>query len=166
MKIINFLLLFMISSGLCFSASANGRASSYGKDSVGVFHRPDKVIILVTERGLTSRLAQFMNLWNPSLNITQNPEAIIWQSPDQELTIRCFKNYDEHSCTFKLLPTSTFVEIHVAQATLVDYPLSGLGTVQDFEMEFKSSRDDHFRLVSTKDKITLEATKRHPRSRP
>lgn len=149
-KFLGFTLITMTT----FSAFA-----SLGQDSVAVFHRPDKVIVLVTEKGLNSRLAQFMNSWALELNQTGRREALIWQSPNAEFTMRCFKNYDEHSCTFKLQPTSPFVNI-TPTAARIEFPLSA-SMLQDYDFEFLSSRNDYFRLSSANDVLSLQAIKKH-----
>lgn len=138
---------------------AHSSFASFGKDSVGVFHSPDKVIILVTEKGLTSRLAQFMNLWSEELNFTGRSEALIWQTPQSDFTMRCFQNYDEHSCTFKLLPTSTFVDIQ-ERAAFIELPLAQ-PTRQDFEFEFMSSRNDYFVISSQNQILSIKAIKKY-----
>jgi hypothetical protein len=133
------LILTLLLSPFAFSAA----------DSVAVFHRPEKVVILVNERGSNGRIQQFMNAWNAG------PE-LYWHSETGDFTINCGRNEAAASCTFKLLPSAN-VQIGAKEAE---------GHAQmnpapaDVHFSFESSRENFFEFTSARGVLTMHTKKR------
>lgn len=119
-------------------------------DSVGVFHKPDKVIVLLNERGAYGRIQQFMDLIG-------DEDSLYWLSADESVKLQCARTNLEASCTFRFLP-SALVEISGrgvrAFVTAEDLNKS------DFEMTFQSSMEDRLVMKMTAEGLSFWAGKR------
>ena len=123
-------------------------------DSVGVFLRPEKVVVLINERGMDGRLHQFMNQMGAGSELQV-------LSSDGSLKIECGRKTDAVSCTFRFFPSENteigqrFVKSEFAAAELPQaLPTS-------FEMTFESSREDLFVLKAGGGSLSLFAKKRN-----
>ena len=143
MKCISAVLLFLI---LPFSIS------NAAQDSVAVFHRAEKVVVLINEQN-QGRLQAFMD------HVGDDTDTLI-ETPDQSMRLNCGRKYDAASCTFRFLP-SAFVKIEEktlhAHATLAELSLPEL---EHFEMTFESSREDKMTLRIQHGVLEVVASKR------
>lgn len=67
------------------------------KDSVAVFHRPEKVILLINDRGSNSQLQSLISDLGSS-------DVFVYESPEQHIQLRCGRNAEAASCTFRFNP--------------------------------------------------------------
>lgn len=122
------------------------------QDSVAVFLRADKVVVLINEQ-YNGRLQSFMN----HLGVGTDLEAL---SVDQGMKLSCGRRTDAATCTFRFNP-SALVKIEdksiQAQASLADL---NLPIVSDFEMSFESSREDKMTLKIQNGVLEVKASKR------
>jgi hypothetical protein len=126
--------------------------SNAAQDSVAVFHRAEKVVVLINEQN-QGRLQAFMD------HVGDDTDTLI-ETPDQSIRLNCGRKYDAASCTFSFLP-STFVKIEdkslQARATLSELSLPEL---EHFEMSFESSREDKMTLRIQDGVLEIIASKR------
>ncbi|MGZ3711167.1 MAG: hypothetical protein ACXVBE_05395 [Bdellovibrionota bacterium] len=121
-------------------------------DSVAVFHRPEKVAILVNERGRNGRIQQFMNAWGVQ-------DEIFWQSADESFRINCGRTETGATCNFRLLPSAQ-VEIKQKEST-GHAQWKGTGpTPADVHFTFESSRENFFEFTSKGGELTIYTRKR------
>lgn len=121
-------------------------------DSVAVFHRPEKVVILINEAGEYGRLHEMMNAFGKK-------DSFIAQSADESIKIQCGRIIDAASCTFRFLPATGILisEKSLKARTL----LTNLGLEsENFEMIFESSREDKFVLKIIDGNINFFASKK------
>ena len=121
-------------------------------DSVGVFLRTDKVVVLINERGSQSRLQQFMNL-------VKAQNDFDYLSEDQGLKISCGRSETASTCTFRLLPSSEILIGPRSVETAFECGKLHLNPDDQFHMEFKNSNGDQFALEVTNGRVHLLATK-------
>ena len=121
-------------------------------DSVAVFHRPEKVIILINERGQSGRLHDMMNSFGKE-------DSFSALSADENIKIQCNRIIDAASCTFRFFPSEG---IQIKEKTLKARTLlSNLNLEsENFEMIFESSREDKFVLKVIDGNINFFASKR------
>lgn len=123
-------------------------------DSVGVFHRPEKVIILINEGNQgTSRLSDMMDF----LKVGDNFQVF---SPDQNIKISCARGNGAATCTFRFFPGQ---DVLISPKNLeASTALSGLSlkTEGSFELYFESSMEDKFLLSIVDGHIHFSASKR------
>ena len=144
-NILSLLLLTIFTSSIAMAQS----------DSVGVFHRPEKVIVLINEgnQQATTRLSDMMDF----LGVDSRFEAL---SSDQNIKITCARAYGAASCTFRFFPgknseiTTKKLE---ASATLSDLNLQAEGS---FEFYFESSMEDKFLLKIVDGNVAFSASKK------
>ena len=121
-------------------------------DSVAVFHRPEKVVILINERGETGRLHDMMNSFNVE-------DSFVTQNADESIKIQCKRMTDAASCTFRFFP-ATGIQIQ-AKTLKGETALTNLNLESDdFEMSFESSREDKFSLKILDGNIIFSASKK------
>lgn len=128
----------------------SGSLAHAAEDSVGVFHKSDKVVVLVNEEGSAGRLQRFMDF----LGVTDQLQII---SSDQSIKFQCRRNDRAASCTFRLLPSdNVFIGPGnvVAEAALVEIPAG------EFYMDFESSMQDYFQLRLKDGRVLLQANKK------
>ncbi len=119
-------------------------------DSVAVFHRPEKVVVLINENGTESRLQQFMNALSAD-------HRVFWVTRDESIKIDCARNTDKVSCTFRFTPSdSVIIEEKRVWAETEAAELSK----NEFQMSFESSQEDRFHLTMTPEGIQFWAGKR------
>lgn len=119
-------------------------------DSVAVFHRPEKVIVLINERGSLgqSRLQNWMDLFSTE---SSTAASLQFLSNDEGIKFTCGRQVDAASCTFRFLPSKNVVisDRHV-EAVLNKTELAQAGLplkeVTDFDISFLNSNGDQFRL--------------------
>lgn len=119
-------------------------------DSVGVFHRPDKVVVLVTDNNPSGRIQEFMTALGTD-------ELFIWKNSDQSISIRCGRSSREASCTFRFFPSeSVQIENKSVNAFISAEELASA----DFSIDFESSMGDRFILKNTAQGLNFEASKK------
>ena len=145
-------------------------AAAAARDSVGVFYKEDKVVILVNEDLGASRLQSFFNALEERgllLVEPQTSDRYVFLSSDQTARIQCARSQAAASCTFRFLPSSMAtianrrIEAFVPAAEIYG-TTSTANTAEDFEMTFESSMADLFNLKLAKDGLHIEARKRQP----
>lgn len=118
------------------------------RDSVGVFHRPEKVVVLVTERFGNGRLENFMNA------VTAD-DTLFLKSQDESIHIRCGKSPKESSCTFRFHPSDS---VQVGEKNVHAFLPSA--TQGLYEAIFESSMGDKFILKVTEQGLEFWAGKK------
>ena len=123
--------LFLINlSSLSFAAAPS-------RDSVAVFHRLEKVVVLVNEAGRNSRMQKLME-------VLGGANDILLLNSDQSIKMDCGRSETAVSCTFRFLPSAaTQFGARSLDATASLSELQASAT-QDIEMVFESSRQDRF----------------------
>lgn len=143
-------ILKAIALSVLFSLSSQAMAAL---DSVGVFHRPEKVIVLINERGEGGRLQTMMNYFEAG-------ETLALISPDQNIKIVCGRSVEAATCTFRFFPGKDIViglRNLEASSTLREL---GLTALDDFDFSFESSMQDKFLLQVSNGKIIFSASKK------
>lgn len=136
------MILSLLLSTLAFSAS----------DSVAVFHRPEKVAILINERGRHGRIQQFMNAWGIE-------HEIFWENAEKNFRINCGRSETGATCNFRLLPGAG-VEIKEKES-LGKARWDREGAVPaDVQFSFESSRENYFQFTSVNGEFTIYTKKR------
>lgn len=128
MKILSLLLMIL----LPFHSMA-------ASDSVAVFYRPEKVVVVVNERGEAARLQSFMNFVDAGLSLQK-------ETSDGSIKISCKRTIEISSCTFSFIPGEIVIigeRFASAQLLLSDL---GLESAEDFSLLFESSMGDQFTL--------------------
>lgn len=145
----NFLMKNLLTLTLAIFITSNVWAAA---DSVAVFHRPEKVIVLINERGESGRLHDMMN----SMNVDS---TLVTQTRDDSIKIQCSRIVDAVSCTFRFFPATG---IQIKDKTLKARTLlSNLNLEsENFEMLFESSREDKFVLKIIDGNINFYAAKK------
>ena len=101
-------------------------ASFAGSDSVAVFHRPEKVVVLLNEYGEKGRLHSMMDAWGAG-------KELFWQT--EEFYLNCARASAGVTCTLRLLPLGS------ARIEAKDSYWEGNGPIAaDFAVSFESSR--------------------------
>ncbi|WP_374035152.1 hypothetical protein ACES2I_04960 [Bdellovibrio bacteriovorus] len=128
---------------------AGAGAAQAAADSVAVFHRAEKVGVLLNERGAYGRIQQFMDAVGAEARYR-------WLSADESVKIECAREDVRATCTIRFLPS----EIVKIQGRSVKAFVATKEFPQSFEMAFESSMEDRFNLVLTPEGIELWAGKR------
>ena len=124
-----------------------------GLDSAGVFHRPEKVIVLISENGEGERLQTMMNYFEVG-------EVMSMSSADNSITILCRRKINTASCTFSFLPgRNTVIGARTLDAAVSLYEL-GATIIEDFDMSFESSLKDKFNMIVINGHINFYASKK------
>ncbi len=126
-------------------------------DSVGVFHRPHKVVILVSE-GHNARLTSFLAASN---YISGSP----WQTEQGDFKMSCGMDSFKVGCTISLYSSDRV--IIGARDVRFSIPFSELGTSSQstLAVEFESSQKDQLKLTMESGTFSLWATKKVKRLR-
>lgn len=113
------MLISLLFSVLTFAAS----------DSVAVFHRPEKVVVLLNEYSHEGRLHSMMSAWGAK-------DQLFWQT--EEFYVNCGRAKAGITCTLRLLPVGN------ARIEEKESFWEGNGPVGDFAFSFESSRGQQF----------------------
>lgn len=109
------------------------------QDSIAFFYSPNKVNVLINERGTFSRLHDFMNLFTDT-------HELLLVSENNDMKIGCARSVEKVACTFTFYPSHNvrIEDRHLA----VTVPLMFLTSmvIDDFEMNFRSSMKDSLQL--------------------
>ncbi len=106
--------------------------TAYGStDSVAVYHRPEKVIVMVNEYGQAPRL-------NTVLTAFAQKERLIFETAD--FSMKCAKGRQGIGCNLRLLPFGD------GKIGAKDAAWQGATDAQDFAVEFEGSRGHYLQL--------------------
>ncbi|MBS1970971.1 MAG: hypothetical protein JSU04_11725 [Bdellovibrionales bacterium] len=122
-------------------------------DSVAVFHKPNKVVVLVNTRQGDLRLEQFVDMLG-------GQGSLVAATSDGSIRIKCGVGDTSASCTFGFAPSAhvTIMPKSVkAQISLRDL---NLPASEDYWTEFESSQGDKFILEIRAGELVLTASKR------
>lgn len=141
-------------------------AYASGLDSVGVFYKDDKVVILVNEEQGAPRLQAFFNALEARDLLSKPPQTLdryIFLSSDQTARIQCARANHAATCTFRFLP-SEFAQLANRRVEALIPAIEIFGThmpayADDFEMVFESSMKDRFKLKLSDEGLRIEGEK-------
>lgn len=124
------------------------------QDSVAVFYRPEKVIVLINERIQAGvRLQEFMNHFGAT-------DSFMASNDDESIVITCGQSSTSSSCKFIFTPAQDVVikdRTVTVKTSLRNFNLNNNG---EFKMEFASSMNDKFFFtVSADGDITMTGSK-------
>ena len=121
-------------------------------DSVGVFLRAEKVVVLTKELS-HNRLTGFMDAFHAG-------EKLFMDATTDGFKVVCRRDETKAACTFSFFP-SPFVTIGPKRLQ-AEIPIQSLGTEvpSDFAMTFESSREDRCILELNNGSLKVLATKR------
>lgn len=143
-------LILLASASLSVTLSAS---TNHSADSVSVFHKPDKVVVVINDRSSQSRLESWMLAWGEK-------DSLYLESEDGGLRIRCARNAEWARCSMRLLPSES-VEILNKEATAsVSYENLGRTPVDEFETTFESSNEQFVELKIKKGVVSVYTRKR------
>lgn len=111
-------------------------------DSVAVFHRPEKVVVLLNEYGDQGRLHSMMDAWGAG-------QELFWKT--EELYVNCARTKSGVTCTLRLLPVGS------ARIEGKDSFWEGSGPSGDFSFAFESSRGHRLDFSSVGGRISFHA---------
>lgn len=123
------------------------------RDSVAFFYNHKKINVLINERGMNSRLHDFMNQFGAEGDL-------LLTSSDQDINLGCAREIDRVSCTFTFFPSS---DVHFVDRELqVHKSLKTFGLAQEnyFEMSFRSSMKDNIHLIIEDGILKITASKK------
>lgn len=130
-------------------------ASSW--DSVAVFHRPEKVIVLVHEDGVAdlqnNRLRRFMSLFGQE-------SSLVIEFKEGDLRIQCAKDDFRARCSFRILPG---VRAGIEPKKVVGHwRLKELfeGNDSTFQADFLNSNGDAFAITVSENNLWLIGSKK------
>src|SRR5690606_11516913 len=93
--------VLILTSSLLVALSAHAS----GLDSIGVFYKDEKVVILINEEQGAPRLQAFFNaLEARELLSKQTPDHYVFLSSDQSTRIQCARADHAATCSFRFLP--------------------------------------------------------------
>lgn len=117
-------------------------------DAVGVFFRPEKVIVQINEPYPAERLEHLLSLSDDS-------QSWSYLSEDSSFKAQCARGSLGITCVFRFLPTDDLLFSNKrAEAAL---PLS-LG--DSLELDFLNSNGDHFHIFSDSESVRFTAGKK------
>ena len=130
--------LALLISLMSFSAFAQ-------QDSVAVFYRPERVVILINERfEQGNRLNDFLD----QIGAGESFDVI---TTDKTINISCYRGTMGSSCTFKFMPGNGIVIQDRSVTVKTTLNTLKLTDVPPFKMHFRGSMNDKFDLVITED---------------
>lgn len=122
-------------------------------DSIAFFYSPNKVNVLINERGTSSRLHDFMNLFTDA-------HELVLISENNDMKIGCARSVEKVACTFTFYP-SHYVRIEDKELAAA-VPLMFLSPVvlDGFEMSFRSSMKDNLQLQIRDGVVVISGSKK------
>lgn len=120
------------------------------RDSVAYFYSPQKVNVLLNERGINSRIQQFMNVLGG-----ENELMIV----TGDMKLGCARKEDRATCTFTFYPSPTIKFIN--KELFVEKSLVSLELDErlEFEMSFQGSMKDQLNLRLSEGQLFIFASK-------
>jgi hypothetical protein len=116
------------------------------RDSVAVFLRPEKSVILINERGADSRLQNLFSALGAGTDL-------LWESEDQSIRLNCGRNQTAATCTIRLLPSAN-VSIEAKKVSAFA-ELRGVRAWKETELTWESSRANVFTVKIFNGRIGL-----------
>lgn len=136
---------------IILAALINTAFAQNPRDSIGVFHRPEQVIVLANEYAPARRINAFMNALGTN-------ELIITSNRDSSFKLHCYRTAEAASCKFVLRPSDS-VQIAVKRVSAVTSELQ-IDSESEFEMSFASSNGDRLKVTLNHGRLYLTAAKR------
>lgn len=131
-------------------------ASSFAwanQDSIAFFYSPNKVNVLINEKGTSSRLHDFMNLFTDA-------HELLLVSENKDMKIGCARSVEKVACTFTFYP-SHYVRIDDRQlAAAVPLLFLSPSVLDNFEMNFRSSMKDNLQLHIRDGVVVISGSKK------
>lgn len=122
-------------------------------DSVAVFHKPNKVVVLVNTRQGDLRLAQFVDM-------VGDQDSLAAATSDGSIRIKCGVSDASASCTFGFAPSAHVTILPKSVKAQVRLRDLNLPESEDYWTEFESSQGDKFILEIRAGELILTASKR------
>ncbi len=119
---------------LFFGVICYSQGSSAAQDSVAVFYKQNKVVVMIKDFASSGRLQAF-------LSVLGHEQGFRYQSEDQMMRLECGQNQAEAVCTFGFEPTSGVQ--FIARGVHAEVPM---GPLPEAEFTFVSSRGDQVKL--------------------
>lgn len=126
---------------------------STARDSVAVFHRPEKVVILIHDRSPSGRLQTWMDQWGAE-------NELILESTQKDIKIQCGRKPGLASCTFRLHPSASVrIGEKATTASLLFSDFGSAKALNGFEMSFESSRGHRFEVEISELGLSIHAAR-------
>jgi hypothetical protein len=123
------------------------------QDSIAFFYSPNKVNVLINERGTFSRLHDFMNLFTDT-------HELLLVSENNDMKIGCARSVEKVACTFTFYP-SHYVRIEDSLlAAAVPLTFFTPSVLDNFEMSFRSSMKDNLQLQIRNGVVVISGSKK------
>lgn len=118
------------------------------KDSVALFLRPEKSVILINERGANSRLQHLIQAFGPE-------KELLWESEDKNFRFNCARDESKAECTISLLQSGgvLIAKKEVMAAANI------LRQTTDVSLEWASSRENRVTIEIFKGNLRIHGTK-------
>ena len=123
------------------------------RDSVAFFYTPQKINVLINERGEVSRLQSFMSFFNAG-------NELILRSQDKDIKLECARMIDRATCTFTFYPSVNVQTVNRELHVMKDLANFGLDINESFEMKFLGSMKDNIHLVIENGVLNITASKK------
>lgn len=140
---------YLILVGL-FLLSTSAIAS---RDSIAFFYTPAKVNILINERGMDSRLHDFMNHFNAG-------NELILESEKGDITLGCAREINKVACRFTFTPSNNVAIENKELAVLAKMSSFGIMSDDSFEMSFRGSMKDNMSFTIEHGVLKIFASKK------
>lgn len=128
--------LISIVSGITTVSSPALAAS----DALGVFYRPEKTVVIISQNGVQSRLQKWLKY------IGAKQDAIILSS-DNSFQMGCVRDVTMARCQFRLIPSSLVQFTNKKFQAHIPLKDLGLADAGPIEVPFESSNGDRLDLV-------------------
>lgn len=139
---------FLFSFCFLFPISAIGWERASAWDSVAVFVRPEKSVVMIHEPKAGGRLKAFMKLLS-------NERNLLVTSPDDSIKIDCGLGEAIDSCVFRFLPSE---QVQISKKEIrASLPIDSL---ESLLVSFKNSNGDYFELNASHGELFFVGLKR------
>lgn len=124
------------------------------QDSVAVFYRPERVVILINER------FEQGNRLNDFLDHIRAGESYDFITTDKTINISCYRGTKGSSCTFKFIPGKDILIENRSVKVSTDLATLNLENTLPYNLHFRGSMNDKFDLKILEDgKVEIFAAK-------
>lgn len=143
--------MFRLAAVFCFTLFSFSTFAQ--RDSVAFFYTPQKINVLLNERGEVSRLQSFMNYFEVG-------HELILHSQDGDIKFECARMIDKATCTFTFYPSKDVQTVNRELRVLKDLANFNVTRTDSFEMHFQGSMKDNFHLLINDGVLTISASKK------
>lgn len=123
------------------------------RDSIAFFYTPAKVNILINERGVNSRLHDFMNYFKAG-------QELIFESENGDITLGCVRDINKVACRFTFIPSSNVAIENKELSVLADMTSFRVMTKDSFKMTFLGSMKDNMSFSIENGELRILASKK------